>query len=354
MTGIPIRNLYYLLGYAWDLLEEAETWQVELEDLPTGLDLLTRLILRGTQRLLRRGIDHGYMAQTDVLTTVRGRIDFTASARRLLMERAKVQCNFEEFLPDLLHNRILKSTLRNLQACPEVAQRQRSEGHVLLRRMEGITPLKIRSTHFSSVRLHRNNAHYALLMQLCRLVHANLLVSEETGKTTFKDFIREKGQMAKLFQSFVYNFYRKETQLEVRQEVPIDWDSPEPNSLLPTMRADSILKGKNRTVIVECKFYEEALQNHYLGTTPKLHSAHLYQVSTYLQHLRPGPDGGALEGLLIYPSTGIQFCSDLSLAGRRIRACTLDLMEPWERIANQMQRFLDPFPYNLQLARSYT
>ncbi|BDU78149.1 5-methylcytosine restriction system specificity protein McrC [Mesoterricola sediminis] len=340
MTGIPIRNLYYLLGYAWDLLEEAETWQVELENLPTGLDLLTRLILRGTQRLLRRGIDHGYMAQADVLTTIRGRIDFTASARRMLMERAKVQCDFEEFLPDLLHNRILKSTLRNLQAYPEVAQRQRSEVHVLLRRMEGITPLKIRSTHFGSVRLHRNNAHYALLMHLCRLVNANLLVCEETGKTTFKNFMREKGQMAKLFQSFVYNFYRKETQFVVSQEVPIDWDSQEPNPLLPSMKADLILKRKDRTIVVECKFYEEALQTHYLGTSPKLHSTHLYQLSTYLQHLQPGLDGTPPEGLLIYPATGIQFSTDLVLAGKRIRACTLDLMEPWNLIAEQMHRFL--------------
>src|ERR1017187_7624164 len=179
MSSIPIRNIYYLLSYAWDLLEEANELAVGIEHLPRVEDLLARILIHGTRRLLRRGIDHGYIPQADILATVRGRIDFGVSTRRLLLEHGKVQCDFEEFLPDLLHNRILKETLKALGAYTELDSGQRSEIRAVLRRMDGISPLHIRMSHFAQVRLHRNNAHYRLLMHLCELVHENLLVNEE-------------------------------------------------------------------------------------------------------------------------------------------------------------------------------
>jgi 5-methylcytosine-specific restriction enzyme subunit McrC len=343
MADIPIKNLYFLLAYAWDLLEEAEAWQVDLEHLPTGLDLLARLIIRGTQRLLKRGIDQGYLPLAEDLSTVRGRIDFAGTARRLLPERAQVHCHFEAFLPDLLHNQILKSTLANLQATAEIDARQKLDCHSLLRRMEGISKPRLRTAHFNAVRLHRNNAHYALLMQLCQLVHTNLLVNERSGFTTFRNFLRDKEQMAKLYEAFVCHFYRKHTHLKVKGQASIPWDCPEPDHLLPIMKADAILRGNGRTIVVECKFYEKTLQTHYLGASAKLHSGHLYQLSTYLLNLGQGPEGIVPEGLLVYPTTEVSFLTDLILSGKRIRACTLDLnLEPWERVAKQMLGFLDP------------
>ena len=56
MTAIPIQNIYYLLCYAWDLLEEADELAVGIEDLPRVEDLLARLLINGTRRLLRRGL----------------------------------------------------------------------------------------------------------------------------------------------------------------------------------------------------------------------------------------------------------------------------------------------------------
>jgi len=340
MAKIPIRNIYYLLSYAWDLLEEAETLAVDTEDLPSGVDLLARLLTSGTQRLLKRGMDRGYIPQSDVLATLRGRVDFGISSRRLLLQQAKAHCDFEDFLPDLLHNQVLKAALLALSGCADLGSRQRAEIHSVLRRMDGISSIRIRKAHFGQVRLHRNNAHYRLLMHLCELVHDNLLVNEQSGEKVFRDFIRDEPQMAKLFESFVANFYRRETELEIRTQERIPWDTAEPNELLPEMRADAVIRGQERVLVVECKFYGETLQMGYHSDKPKLHSAHLYQLSTYIRHLESVDQSPKVDGLLIYPTVGVQVFTDLVLSGQRLRACTVDLGSDWESIQLQMHKAL--------------
>ncbi|WP_298437401.1 5-methylcytosine-specific restriction endonuclease system specificity protein McrC [Geobacter sp.] len=337
MTSIPIRNIFYLLSYSWDLLEEAEELAVETEELPQVADLLARLLIHGTQRLLRRGMDRGYLLQTEVLSTLRGRVNFGTSIRKLLLDQGKAQCDFEEFLPDLLHNRILKTTLQALAGTEGLASRQRMDLHTLLRRMEGISHLQLRKAHFSEVRLHRNNAHYRLLMHLCELVYDNLLVNEQSGQRTFRDFLRDERQMSRLFERFVANFYRKETDWNVSPQEQIPWDTSTPCDLLPEMNADAVLRSPGRTLVVECKFYQETLQSGRWSEKPKLRSQHLYQLSAYVENLRSRlPADCELEGILVYPVVNTCLQEDLLLAGKQMKVRTLELNAPWEQVANQL------------------
>lgn len=335
MASIPIRNVYYLLSYSWDLLAEAEELAVKMEDLPQVADLLARLLIHGTQRLLRRGIDRSYCAQTQVLSTLRGRVDFGASTRRLLLEQGKAQCDFEEFLPDLLHNRILKMTIQTLPGTEGLASRQRMDLHTLLRRMDGISPLQLRKAHFTEVRLHRNNAHYRLLMHLCELVYDNLLVNEQTGQRIFRDFLRDEHQMARLFERFVANFYRKETDWNVstQENIPWDRDMSTPCELLPEMYADAVLRRAGQIIVVECKFYQETLQLGRWSEKPRLRSQHLYQLFAYVENLRRSlPADCELEGILVYPAVNICIQEDLLLSGKQMRVRTLDLSQEWQDI----------------------
>jgi 5-methylcytosine-specific restriction enzyme subunit McrC len=341
MSPIPIQNIYYLLSYAWNLLDEAEELKVETEELPQVTDLLARLLIVGTQRLLRRGIDRGYLAQTEILNTLRGRVDFGASVRRLLFEQCKAQCDFEEFLPELLHNRILKTSIQTLADVKGLALPQRQGLHTLLRRMEGISPLRLRKAHFTEVRLHRNNAHYRLPMHLCELVYDNLLVNEQTGQRCFRNFLQDEYQMRKLFESFVANFYRKETDWNVTTQEKIHWDTCAPNILLPQMNADAVLRCSERTVVVECKFYPKALQT---GRWEKLtiHSPHLYQLLTYMTNLRKRtPEDCRLDGVLIYPAVNTHLCEDFILSGNQIKVCTVDLDKDWPQVSAQMKEIVE-------------
>jgi 5-methylcytosine-specific restriction enzyme subunit McrC len=177
-------------------------------------------------------------------------------------------------------------------------------------------------------------------MHICELVHDNLLVNEQDGQRSFRDFLRDESQMAKLFEAFIANFYRKETDWSVTTQEHISWDCPNPNDLLPEMHADAVLRGSDRVIVVECKFYREMLQANPWSTRSKFHSAHLYQVGTYLANLQAEQPSPKPEGLLIYPAVTGGLLDDLSLSGRHVRICTLNLAKPWETVASQLKAIL--------------
>jgi len=56
---IPIQNLYYLLCYAWNRLDEAELVNVGREDILTPQDLFAKVLIAGANRLLKKGLDRG-------------------------------------------------------------------------------------------------------------------------------------------------------------------------------------------------------------------------------------------------------------------------------------------------------
>ena len=58
---IPILNIYYLLCYAWNKLEESGLVDVKTEDSTTLLDLFARVLISGTTHILKRGLDRGYI-----------------------------------------------------------------------------------------------------------------------------------------------------------------------------------------------------------------------------------------------------------------------------------------------------
>ena len=107
---IPILNLYFLLCYAWDKLEESRLVDIEGIDSTELCDLLARVLIGGTSHLLKMGLDRGYVTKDEEVVGVKGRIEFGDSLKKNLFTRARSQCQFDELSYNVLHNQILKST----------------------------------------------------------------------------------------------------------------------------------------------------------------------------------------------------------------------------------------------------
>ena len=112
--SIPIENIYYLLCYSWNQLDEGEIVDVRNESCNTLQDLFAIVLSRGTQRLIRRGFHRSYVAHLEESANLRGRIALTPSIRDLSWVRGQMHCEFSELSYNVLPNRILKTTLRNL------------------------------------------------------------------------------------------------------------------------------------------------------------------------------------------------------------------------------------------------
>lgn len=330
---IPIRNVFYLLLYAWDRLEQAELIKIAAIPETQYVDFFARVLADGIAVTLRRGLDRGFLQREEAVAGVRGRLDLGTTIKRLLPLRAQAWCRFDELEHDTLPNRILRSTLRKLLAVPDLA----ADGRERLRASDAILGdvhvIRLRKDTFRRVQLHSNIAHYGFLIDVCQLINENLMADDQPGSVRFRDFRRDDRQMAALFERFVFNFYRREQSTYSVGREQIRWrdvsGSTADLQYLPVMNTDVVLSKPGRKVIVETKYYGEALVRRHKTT---VRPAHLYQLFAYMQNSRTPGDRTTIDGMLLYPAAEYHFDLRYRLGVHAIRVCTIDLAQDWRTI----------------------
>ena len=107
---------------------------------------------------------------------------------------------------------------------------------------------------------------------------------------------------------------------------------------IPVMEADVILESPKRRIILDTKFYRDALARGRGSGTGKLHSNNLYQLLAYLRNRQATrPDGARHEGVLLYPQVGGEpLRAEVWLEGFRIQARTVDLDQDCRMIHEEM------------------
>ncbi len=140
--------------------------------------------------------------------------------------------------------------------------------------------------------------------------------------------------MRRLFEAFVKNFYLIEQNAFQVTSPKIEWQATFTDEAvrkhLPEMRTDVCLWKPGRMIVIDCKFYREALQFYY--GKPTFNSTHLYQLHAYLKNLENEPDGVRCEGILLYPAVSYPLDMSFDLQGHPVRIQTLDLGQDWQSI----------------------
>lgn len=193
---------------------------------------------------------------------------------------------------------------------------------------------------FKKVKIHRNNYHYGFLMNICFLIYKNLILTKNKGESQFKDFIRDEKEMAYIFENFVRNFYKvKQDKFSVRRE-NIKWNIEvyEGNVLyLPKMETDITLENNNEKIIIDTKYYKEALKENY---SRKFITSNLYQIFSYLGNISL-EENKKMTGILIYPEVE----ESIDFSGRYnenfdIKVKTLNLNQSWEKIEKRLLKIV--------------
>jgi 5-methylcytosine-specific restriction enzyme subunit McrC len=208
---------------------------------------------------------------------------------------------------------------------------------------------ELRADHFARVQLHRNNAFYRFLLHICEICFFALLPDELQGEYHFKDFVRDEIRMRKVFQDFIFNFFRIEQTHFLVSSERLNWDvsyaDSEARALLPDMVTDVCLTSSSRKIVIECKFTPNVLQEHWSKMSAR--SEHLYQIFAYLKHLeRRGGVHEHCEGLLLYPTTAHAVDLVFNTQGHTLRVVTLDLRAGWNDIRVQLLNLLNPWKTN--------
>ena len=336
---IPIENIYYLFSYAWNRFDEAQSIPLGGTQSPDLPNLLAKVLLYGTRALMRRGLDRGYQPYSESISTVRGHIELGPSLQLQARNVRKLHCEYDELSHDLLHNRILKASLNRLARAPMVERAVAQELKSLARQMPGVTDMKLERSAFSRVQLHRHNGYYNFLLKIAELAFDCLLPDPKGGGYAFHDVLRDEKKMAAVFESFVRNFYRAEQQDFAVEPLTISWDAVTVKNSgiarLPGMRVDVFLKNKHRRIIIDTKYYANALQTFY--GSESFRSDNLYQVFAYLKNAA-GSDAsfGNVEGILLYPCAGRVLDDAFFIQGHLMTIATVDLTLPWREIHSRL------------------
>jgi len=327
---IPIGNIYFMLSYAWSRLEQAELVDVSTEQIDTLPDLLASVLARGVQRCLKDGLDRGYREQLEESAFVRGRLDVETSVRRFLLRQGRAACHVDDLTSDILVNQILKTTMLQLTGSRSLSSELRHQLAILARRMPNVKRIRLNRRDFDRVQLHSNNSFYRFLIDVCRLIHDDLLVNSVEGNYSFRSFVEDEHAMRRLFQSFVTNLLRHhQKDFEVgsdRFRWSIDAPNDQTNLLMPMMETDITLHSPHRVVIIDTKFSKSAFQRRF--QKEKLRSEHLYQLFAYLKNLECKGGGYTnSEGILLYPTIDTPVHFTTTVQGHRMSVRTVDLSQ---------------------------
>ena len=329
-----------MLCYAWGELDEGDLKTVENVECETLQDLFAKVLIHGSKRLIKRGLNRNYQAISKEEPSLRGRIAFTPSLRKLSWTKGRMVCEFTELSHNTLLNRILKTTMRNLLFVEGISDDHKGALRGLLRLLHEVSPIRISRKLFRRIQYHQNLRDYRLLMNICELIHESLLPTEQAGQSTFRDFIRDPKKMPMLFEHFIFNFYKHELSGYVVGKSKFGWQqvSGDPMAIdrIPTMNTDVELKRDNVLTILDCKYYKDAFTNNW--GTQRYKTPNLYQLYAYMMNKQIECPDLEISGMLLYPEVNQSFTDRFKLQGHPVAIASINLNQSWQNIHEDLKR----------------
>jgi 5-methylcytosine-specific restriction endonuclease McrBC regulatory subunit McrC len=101
------------------------------------------------------------------------------------------------------------------------------------------------------------------------------------------------------------------------------------------MKTDVTIEwGAERCLVLDCKFYANSFAESFDQT--RLKSENLYQMAAYLHHHPARAAGGAMHGVLLYPTVEADFLHQYDFMGHRLTIASVDLGQRWQIIHERL------------------
>lgn len=333
---IPVKNIYYMLSYSFQVLNEQGYKKIATEEFHNTADLCAAILCKGISLQLKRGLGREYLQVRDEISSLRGKIDITESIKSRSMLKKQMSCVYDEFSVNSYLNKILKTTMTLLMHS-DITKSRKKEIKGLLVYFSEVDILDIHTINWN-VQYNRNNKTYQLLISICYLVIKGLLQTNSEGSTKLMDFIDEQ-RMCKLFERFILEYYRKEHRDIKANASQIPWQLDDDiSAMLPVMQTDIMLTKDDKTLIIDAKYYAKTTQSRFDVNT--LHSGNLYQIFTYVKNkeIERSNESHEVSGMLLYAKTDEMILpnSTYKMSGNKISVKTLDLDCDFSQIAKQL------------------
>ena len=330
---IRIQNIYYMLSYAFQVLNEQGYKQVATEEFDNVAELCAAILIKGVSLQIKRGLGKEYVLQTESLSALRGKIDISASVKEQSMLKKQLVCNYDEFSVNSYMNRIIRTTMDTLVRC-SISKDRKKQIRKLLIYFSEAEPLRRESINWK-LQFNKNNQTYQMLISICYLILKGLLQTTSDGSTKLIDFLDEQ-RMCRLYEKFILEYYRKEHPEIKASASQIPWATDDGYiEMLPVMQSDIMLKQGDKILVIDAKYYSHTTQKQY--DVNSLHSGNLYQIFTYVKNLDTDNTGN-VSGMLLYAKTDelVLPNNNYKMGGNAISVKTLDLDCDFTEIRKQL------------------
>ena len=333
---IPVQNIYYMLAYVFQVLNENGYKDIATEQFDNVGELCAAILAKGISVQLKRGLGKEYVSQTEPLSSLRGKIDIAESIKTQSMLRKQLVCTYDDFTVNSYMNRILKSTME-LLIRSDISKVRKKDLRKLLVFFGDVDSIDVYDINWR-LQYNRNNQSYRMLISICYLVVKGLLQTNTAGITKLMDFLDEQ-RMCRLYEKFILEYYRREHPEVKASASQIPWQLDDDfGAMLPVMQSDIMLSKGSATLIIDAKYYGHTTQSQYGVNT--LHSGNLYQIFTYVKNkdAEYGDQPHTVSGMLLYAQTDevVQPNHVYHMSGNKITVRTLDLNLPFSDIAKQL------------------
>lgn len=341
--SIFIKNIYYMLSYAFTTLNQGSYEDVATEEFENMHNLFAAILAKGISRQLKQGLYREYLNRKENVAVVRGKIDMPGTIQNRLARKRVLTCEYDELSENNLLNQILKTTVMLLLRHTQVDQEYKSDLKKEMLFFSNVDTIDPTSIRWSAIRFQRNNNTYRMLISLCQFILEGMLLTTDSGEYKLASFIDEQ-RMNRLYEKFILEYYVKECPQVTATASQIPWALDDGiGTMLPVMQSDIMLTKDDKILIIDAKYYTHTTQTQYDVHT--LHSGNLYQIFTYVKNKDTefGDKPHTVSGMLLYAATdeAIQPDNSYQMSGNKISVKTLDLNRDFSEIASQLNAIVE-------------
>lgn len=346
---IPVQNVYYMLSYAFRVLQEQGYQKLSVEKFHNTAELFAAILEKGVSIQLKRGLGRDYLPKTETISTLKGKLNISDSIKTQALMKKQMVCSYDDFSVNTEMNRILKSTMLLLLKADITPKRKKSLRKLMVF-FSDVDTIDLHTVNWNQ-RYHRNNQSYQMLISICYLVFKGLLQTQSNGTMKLMDYLDEQ-RMCRLYEKFILEYYRQEHPKLSAQASQVEWQLDDGlDDMLPKMQTDVTLTPKHnpsKVLIIDAKYYEHTTQSQYGANT--LHSGNLYQIFTYVKNkehqLKDYPH--TVSGMLLYAKTDEAVVPENKtyfMSGNKIIVTNLDLNCDFSAIKKQLDDIVQEFFY---------
>ncbi len=345
--NILIKNIYYMLSYAFQTLNQDVYKNVAVESFDEMYDLLAAILAKGIGLQLKQGLYREYINRQEDMPVMRGKIDMPGTIKNKLAHKRMLTCNYDELSENNLFNQIIKTTVVILLRNAKVKAEYKDDLKKKMLFFSNIDMLEPSIIRWSSIRFQRNNQTYRMLISICQLIMEGMLITTDAGEYKLASFIDEQ-RMCRLYEKFLLEYYAKHfPQLKV-SAAQIPWSVDDGvTTMLPVMQTDIHLQKGNDVLIIDAKYYKHTTQSQFDKHT--IHSNNLYQIFTYVKNKEAElkETEHTVSGMLLYAKTDEEVVphQKYKMSGNTIDIRILDLNQNFEIIRAQLDGIVEEFFY---------